>query len=232
MIAYRRSEERRHIKNDQQDTWLTFDPESQVDAMQRGFHSLESLNEEHPGPEMGLSPHRQGNMEVITYVQKGALVQQMSRGAMARIQTGEFQHTRAGRGVVHRSVNASLTETAHVLQSCITLDRADLDVLHQLERFPVTDREGALRLVVSPDGANRSLRIHPDARLYSSVLLPGHHIIHELDTGRGAWLHVVKGRIRLRDHFLGAGDGAALDHEAAVSFTAQQPSEVLLFDLA
>ena len=66
----------------------------------------------------------------------------------------------------------------------------------------------------------------------SSVLLLGQHLIHEMGAGRGAWLHVVKGQIQLRDHCLSTGDGAALDGEAAVSFTAQEPTEILLFDVA
>ena len=52
------------------------------------------------------------------------------------------------------------------------------------------------------------------------------------EKGRGAWLHVVKGRILLREFNLGTGDAAALENEAAISFTAQEPAEVLLFDLA
>ena len=232
MITLRRSDQRRHIKSASQDTWLTFDPESHVDPMRHGFHALESLNEEHPAPEMGLLNHRQGDIEIITYVRTGTLIQQKNPGRMGRIQAGEFQHTRAGGGVEHRSLNASLVETANVFQSCITLDRPDLKPLQQLKHYPLSDREGILKLVVSPDGGEKSLRIHPDVRMYSSVLLLGHHLIHELDKGRGAWLHVVKGRIQLRDYYLGTGDGAALDHEAVVSFTAQQPSEIILFDLA
>jgi hypothetical protein len=232
MISLRRSQERRHIKSAQQDTWLTFDPESHVDPMRNGFHALESLNEEHPGPEMGLSPHRQGTIEIITYVRTGALIHQQVPGGMSPIGTGEFHHTRGHNGSVNHSVNASLIETASIFKCCITLDRPDLEPLLQQKRFPQADREGVLQLVVSPDGAKASLRIDPDVRVYSSVLLMGHHLIHELYRDRGAWLHVVKGRILLQDQYLGTGDGAALDHEAAVSFTAQQPSEILLFDLA
>lgn len=232
MITLRKSEARRHIKSAHQDTWLTFDPESQVDPMRHGFHGLESLNEEHPGPEMGLLRHRPGDLEVITYVHEGTLIHQARMGELDRIQAGEFQHTRAGRGVVHRSINASLTGVANIFQSCLTLDRPDLDPRQQRKSFTPAEREGVLRIVASPDGSEDSLRIHPDIRMYSSLLQLGHHLIHKLGQGRGAWLQVVKGRIQLGDHSLVAGDGAALDHEAAVSIKAQLKSEILLFDLA
>ena len=57
-------------------------------------------------------------------------------------------------------------------------------------------------------------------------------MVHEFQGGRTGWLHVIKGRILLQDRSLRTGDGAALIDEAAASFTAQEPSEILLFDLA
>jgi redox-sensitive bicupin YhaK (pirin superfamily) len=68
--------------------------------------------------------------------------------------------------------------------------------------------------------------------MYSAVLLPGCHLVHEFEGARTGWLHVVDGRILLQDQSLRTGDGAALIGEVAASFTAQEPSEILLFDLA
>jgi len=62
------------------------------------------------------------------------------------------------------------------------------------------------------------------------MLDPGHHIVHELLRGRRAWLHVVQGEVTLGDRVLGAGDGAGVSIERAVSFTAQERSEILLLD--
>ena len=77
-----------------------------------------------------------------------------------------------------------------------------------------------------------SLRTHEDVRMHSAGTRPGSHLIHEPGSGRSAWLHVVKGRILVVDLLLCGGDGAAFTGEAAVSFTAQEGSEVILFDLA
>ncbi len=121
---------------------------------------------------------------------------------------------------------------AHVFQSCITPDGSAVKPNTERNRFPFADRKGALRLVASPDGRDGSLSIHQDVQIYSSILLVGHHPIHELSRGRAAWLHIVQGRVLLQEHVLGTGDAAALEDESAVSFTAQIPSEILLFDLA
>lgn len=232
MITLRRSEERRRLKRGNHDIWMTFDPGNPSDPLRRGFHALESLNEENLGPEMGLYAHPQDDAEIITYVREGSLIHQDAGGGLGRLGPGEFQRTSAGRGIRHRAVNGSLIDCAHVFQFCITPKGIGLQPAQEQRRFPIADREGVLRVVVSPDGGHQSLPIDQNVRLYSSILLLGHHLIHELGSGRGAWLHVVKGRVMFRDHDLHAGDGAALENESALSFTARGSAEVLLFDLA
>jgi redox-sensitive bicupin YhaK (pirin superfamily) len=232
MITVRRSEARRHITNGSQDSWLTFNPENEADPLRWGFRTLEALNEEAPTSEMSLNPHAEEDLEIVTYVREGALVHQESGGTLSSLKAGEFQRTSACRKVRHRVINGSLLNPAHVFQSCITPDGNEFEPGAEQMRFPVADRKGVLRLVASPDGRSGSLRIHQDVEMYSSILLVGHHLIHELSQGRAAWLHVVKGRVALQDHFLGTGDAAGLEGERAVSFTAQVPSEILLFDLA
>lgn len=232
MITLRRSEDRRHVRSGVHDTWMTFDPDNVVDPLRRGFHALETLNEENLAPEMGPFPHGHGDIETVTYVREGTLIHQDGSGRLGHLGAGEFQRTSDRGGIRHRALNGSLTETAHVFRSCITQRAVDTGPDQEQKRFPTADREGVLRLVVSPDGRETSLRIHQDVRVYSSVLLSGHHLIHEMAEGRGAWLHVVRGKVSLRGHELRAGDGAAVDGEAAVAFTAREPAEVLLFDLA
>ena len=217
---------------------MTFNSENAADPFSRGFRALEALNEETPISEMNLHPHTHEDIEVVTYVREGTLIHQNEVGTMGRLGPGEFQRTSASRKVRHRVINASLTNPAHVFQSCITPDGTEFLPGTEQKRFPVADREGILRLVASPDGRNGSLRVQQDLRMYSSVLLVGHHLVHELRIGRAGWLHVVQGRIllngrvQIEDHLLGTGDAAALEDELAVSFTAEIPSEVILFDLA
>jgi redox-sensitive bicupin YhaK (pirin superfamily) len=237
MITVRRSGTRRRVRSGTQDTWLTFDPETHADRFRSGFRTLEALNEETPVSEMNLHPHPQ-DVEIVTYVREGTLVHQDLKGELGRVESGEFQRTSARRRVRHRVINGSLLNPAHVFQSCITPDGIEGEPVTEQKRFPVVDREGVLRLVASPDGRDGSLCIQQDVRMYSSVLLVGHHLVHELSAGRAAWLHVVKGRVLLKgrvlpeDEHLGTGDAAAVENQRAVSFTAEVPSEILLFDLA
>ena len=232
MITVRRSEERRHIQSKGQDTWMTFDPENGIDPLRHGFRGLESLNEEHVAPEMSLYPHLQKHIGLITYVREGALIHQDDAGLFARVEAGEFQHRNLSSRMHYHAVNGSFTETAHVFQSCLTPDRTAPWADQKQKRFYSADRTGTLRLVASQGGKQASHVLNQDVRVYSSILLLGSHLVHEFEEGRTAWLHVVTGRILIQDQSLRTGDGVALIDEVAASFRAQEPSEILLFDLA
>jgi len=232
VITLRRSEDRRHLKRGLSDTWMTFDPENPIDPLRQGFHALELLNEELLAPEMGSDPRHRDDLEIITYVHEGALVYQDDCGALGRLESGEFQRTNLRRGLRDRTLNGSPIDASHIFQGGIAARGMALEPTQEKRRFPIADREGVLRLVVGPDQRPTSLPIQSDVRLYSSILLLGHHLIHPLESGRGGWLHVITGRIRLGPFDLRVGDAAALENEAAISFTAQEPAEVLLFDLA
>jgi quercetin 2,3-dioxygenase len=232
MITVRRSEDRLHVRSRARESWMTFDPSKSVDPFRLGFHALESFNEERLSPDMALPSPSQENVDVLTYVQEGTLIREEASGRLGQLEAGEFQRTSARRDLRHPAAGGASIATTRVFQTCIRAEAVDPGPAQERRRFPRADREGVFRLVGSPDGRESSLRIRQDVRLYSSILLPGHHLIHELAEGRVAWLQVLQGRVRLRDHELGTGDGAALDGEAAVALTARGTSEILLFDLA
>ena len=73
--------------------------------------------------------------------------------------------------------------------------------------------------------------IQQDALMFSAVLEPGQHVVHELSGGRIAWLHLVEGEATLGDTILTTGDGVGVTAERAVSLTAQSETEILLVDL-
>jgi len=90
---------------------------------------------------------------------------------------------------------------------------------------------GWLCVVASPDARSGSLRLRQDALLYSAMLDPGDHVVHELSQGRSTWLHLVEGEASFRDIVLSTGDGAGVTAEHAVSLTAREETEILLLDL-
>jgi quercetin 2,3-dioxygenase len=231
MITLRRHKERHHDRRRKQDLWQTFYPPDQADALAGGFGTLEILNEDRlpPGARIPRHPHR--DAEIVTYVREGALANDDSMGRSGVIQAGEFQRMTAGRGIRHSETNASRTDWAHVFQIGLRPSEAGLEPSHEQKRFSAAERRGVLCVVASPDGRRGSLRIHQDALMYSAMLDPGQHVVHELSQGRSAWLHLVQGEVMLGDVVLTTGDGVGVTAERAVSLTAREQTELLLLDL-
>lgn len=230
-ITLRRSGERTHVSEGDGGRWTTFVPADQRDPLWCGFRVLESLVEHDLAPGMGFLVHAHKDNEMVTYVEEGVVIHGDSVGRTGRLRAGEFRRTSTRGGMFDSAINESRTDRAHVFQSGIASNQDPLRPGGEQKRFPLAERRGFLRLIASPDGRDGSLRIHQNVRMYSSLLDRGTHLIHELGLGRRGWLHVVAGRIQLGEHCLGAGDGVGLADEVAVSFTAQEPSEILLFDL-
>jgi hypothetical protein len=230
MITLRRANERQHDRRRKQDCWLTFSKDG-ADQLADGFGILENLHEDRLPPGAGLPRRPHHDAEIITYVREGALAYEDSLGRSGVIHAGEFQRMTVGRGLRHSETNASRTAWAHVFQIWLQGSKASLAPSHERKRFCVAERRSALRLVASPDAGDGSLRIQQDALIYSAILDPGHHLVHELSHGRGAWLHVVQGEVTLGDITLTTGDGAGITTERAVSFTAREDAEILLLDL-
>jgi redox-sensitive bicupin YhaK (pirin superfamily) len=170
-------------------------------------------------------------MEIITWVLEGALEHKDSLGTTGIIRPGEVQKMSAGSGITHSEYNASKSEPVHFLQIWIQPDRSNIAPRYDQRAFPPGERQGRLRLVVSPDGAEESIRIVQDARMYAGLLAPGDSAVHELAPRRRAWVQVARGAVTLNGIALAAGDGAAIEDEPAITLRGVEDAEVLLFDL-
>ena len=231
MITPRRAEERQHVRRHRQDAWLTFRAQDQADPFAGGFGALCILNEDLLPPGVGVLPYSQPEAEVVTYVLEGALAQKDSVGSWAAIGAGEFQRMICKHGVRHSASNASRVQWAHIFQMWLRPGPTRLEPSHEQRRFSAAQRRGTLCVVASPDGRNESLRLREDVVIFSALLDEGQHLIHELGPKRSAWLHIVSGEVGLADLVLTAGDGVGITAERAVSLTAREKTELLLFDL-
>jgi len=231
MITLRRAEERHHDQRRKREVWLTFHPSDRADPLADGFGTLEILDEICLSPGGGVPRRPPRDAEIVTYIREGALACEDSTGRSGVVHAGEFQRMTTGRSIRHRETNASRTHWARIFQIWLRPSEAELESGHEQKRFSAAERRGVLRVIASPDARRGSLRIHQDALMYSALLDPGQHVVHELSPGRRAWLHLVQGEVTLGDVVLTTGDGAAVRAERAVSFTAQEETEILLLDL-
>jgi redox-sensitive bicupin YhaK (pirin superfamily) len=176
--------------------------------------------------------HGHRDMEIVTYVLDGALAHKDSLGNGSIIRAGELQRMTAGTGVRHSEFNPSDKEAVHLYQIWLLPERNGLKPSYEELALGEAQKRGRFRLVASPDGAEGSLTIHQDARLYLASLLPEEAVTHPIEPGRAAWLQVLRGSVNVIGHGLSAGDGVAVTDESTIWVQAAVPSEVLLFDLA
>ena len=231
MITIRKADDRGHARHGWLESFHTFSFAGYHDPRQMGFRDLRVINEDRVEPGRGFETHSHRDMEIISYVLEGALAHQDSLGNGSTIRPGEVQLMRAGTGVTHSEHNPSDRARVHFLQIWILPDREGLEPAYAQRHFPEGEREGRLRLVVSPDASAGSLRIAQDVSLYAGLLRDGDRIDQALRPGRHAWVQLARGRLRLNGHSLGEGDGAALSDEPSLELTGTGPSEVLVFDL-
>jgi redox-sensitive bicupin YhaK (pirin superfamily) len=231
MISLRRSAERHHDQLRKREVWRTFDPVDRSDRPSDRFGPLEAIDESRLPPRADVPRRGGGDAEIVTYVREGAIAYEDSTGHAGVIHAGEFQRVLTAHGARHSEANASRIEWAHMFQVRLCHSAPLLEPGREQKRFSAAQRRGGLCLVASSDARAGSLRLDQDTRIYSALLEPGQHVVHELAPEHAAWLHVVQGEITLANLVLVTGDGAGVVTERAVSLTARESSEILLFDV-
>ncbi len=195
------------------------------------FGPLRVINEDRVSPGGGFGTHGHRDMEIISYVLEGALGHKDSMGTGSTIVPGDVQRMSAGRGVQHSEYNHAEDGATHFLQIWIEPNVRGIAPGYEQKHFDAASKRGRLRLVASPDGADGSVTIHQDARIYVANLDGDERAELALAPGRHAWVQVARGSIELNGERLGAGDGASLVDEPAIKLAAGQGAEVLVFDL-
>jgi redox-sensitive bicupin YhaK (pirin superfamily) len=216
--------------------WLktrhTFSFNDYSDPKWMGFRSLRVINEDWVAPNGGFPTHPHRDMEIITYVLSGKLEHKDSLGTGSVILPGDGQRMTAGRGIRHSEANPSSIESVHLLQIWILPEKQGLEPGYEQRSFPEVEKRGKLRLIASSDGAEGSVKIHQDAKLFATLLASGEEVTQPIDDQRHAWLQVAKGNVELNGRKLHQGDGAAISEEKQLTIKATEAAEVLLFDLA
>lgn len=215
------------------------------DPSRMGWGALRVCNDDEIAPGSGFDPHPHRDMEIITYVRRGAISHRDSLGNAGRTGAGDVQVMHAGTGIVHAEYNAD-AEPIHSFQIWLRPERHGLPPGWGTRHFP-NRPSGELRVLASGrvgEEAERSARASPepsaetplplyaDAALLAGRLLPGQTATHRLDAERRAYLIAAAGSIMVNGIRLGPRDGAAISAEPSLEITAEDDAELVLLDLA
>jgi redox-sensitive bicupin YhaK (pirin superfamily) len=231
MIALRPAGERGHADYGWLDSWHSFSFAGYRDPAHMGFGPLRVINEDRVAAGAGFGTHGHRDMEIISYVLDGALAHRDSLGNGSVIRPGDVQRLSAGTGVMHSEFNHQTDATTHFLQIWIEPDQPGVQPGYDERRFEAADKRGRLRMIASPDGADGSVRMHQQARVYAGLFEGEESDELAIAPGRRAYVHLARGRLWVNGQALQAGDALKLTAEASVKVAQGEGAEVLVFDL-
>jgi quercetin 2,3-dioxygenase len=195
------------------------------------FGVLRVINEDRVAPGGGFGTHPHRDMEIVSYVLSGELGHRDSMGNGSVIRPGDVQRMSAGTGVFHSEMNPSNTTPVHFLQIWIRPDRNGITPGYEQKYFADAEKRGRLRLIASGDGAEGSVLLHQDARLYAGLFDGSEQATLAIAEGRRVYVHLVRGELEVNGTRLAGGDALKLTAATALAVAQGRDAEVLVFDL-
>ena len=231
MFEIRPAAGRGHADHGWLNSFHSFSFGSYHDATRMGFGPLRVINDDRIAPGSGFGTHGHRDMEIISYVLEGALAHQDSMGNGSVIRPGDVQRMSAGRGVMHSEFNHDKAAQTHFLQIWIEPSERGIDPGYEERHFDAALRRGRLALIASPDGAQASVRLHQDARLFAGLFDGDESAELAIAPGRRLYVHVCRGSLMVDGQRLATGDAAAITDQTRIALSAGRQAEVLVFDL-
>jgi redox-sensitive bicupin YhaK (pirin superfamily) len=202
------------------------------DPARMGQGALRVWNDDEIAPGTGFPAHPHSDMEIITYVRKGAITHQDSLGNKGRTEAGDVQVMSAGTGIRHAEYNVEATPTT-LFQIWIEPTRRGGQPSWGAKPFPKSDRSG--RFVTLASGFandNDALPIRTDARVLGLTLKAGERAEYPTDASRKLYLVPATGKLDVNGITIDARDGAAIGDETLIRIEALEDSEIVMVDAA
>ena len=232
MLQVRKSQDRGYADHGWLKSFHSFSFASYHDPQFMGWGNLRVINEDRVAAGMGFGKHSHRNMEIISYVLSGELAHQDSMGNVKSIPPGDVQRMSAGSGVTHSEFNHSKNQTTHFLQIWIEPNVLEIEPSYEQKTIPLADKQGKFCLVASPDGANGSVKIFADAKVYAGLFNGTQSAQFQLDPKRKAYVHLITGSLAVNGHKLSGGDALLIAEESLLTIDGGVNAEVLFFDLS
>lgn len=193
---------------------------------------LRVWNDDTIAPRTGFPTHPHNDMEIITYVRKGAITHRDSLGNLGRTEAGDVQVMSAGTGIQHSEFNLEDEDTT-LFQIWILPDRRGEEPSWGARPFPKGDRAGQfVPLASGMAGDGDALPIRSNARVLGATVRAGDTISYRLTPDRHAYLVPATGRVKVGTVEAQARDGVAITGLDRITVTALKDSELVLVDAA
>jgi len=202
------------------------------DPDRMGWGALRVWNDDTIAPQEGFPPHPHRDMEIITYVRKGAITHADNLGNHGRTEAGDVQVMSAGTGIRHAEFNLE-PDVTQIFQIWILPSARGGEPQWGSRPFPKGGRAGRLVALASgfPEDAD-ALPIRTPARVLGATLKAGERCDYRLGAGRRAYLVPASGAVEIEGAVVNARDGAAISDTETLAIKALKDSEIVLVDVA
>jgi len=200
------------------------------DPARMGWGNVRVWNDDEIAPKSGFPTHPHRDMEIITYVRKGAITHRDSVGNEGRTAAGDVQVMSAGTGIQHSEFNLE-DETTKLFQIWIIPREAGGTPRWDARQFPKQTRNGQLEILASgyaDEIAAGALEIRADARLSGATLQSGQTLTHQLADDASGYLVVSTGGLTIGGVTLHERDAATIEAGSLVTIEATEASEFLI----
>jgi len=205
------------------------------DPNRMNWGALRVWNDDTIAPNTGFPAHPHRDMEIVTYVRKGAITHKDSLGNVGRTEAGDVQIMSAGTGVVHSEYNLE-PEATQIFQIWILPTRAGEQPRWGARPFPRGERAGRFVALASGFAEDAdALPIRAEARVAGATLKAGETATYAASKDRRLYLVPATGAIEIGAIEIGrvrvnARDGAAVTEVDEITVTALEDSEIVLVD--
>lgn len=202
------------------------------DSNRMHWGNLRVWNDDTIAPHSGFPKHPHRDMEIITYVRKGAITHEDSLGNRGRTTAGDVQVMSAGTGIAHSEMNEE-DEATQIFQIWIIPTASGLPPSWGTRPFPKAERDGSFAILASGFAEDEeALSIRTNARVLATTLRPGQSADYQIVPGSKVYLVPAKGKIDVNGVIASAGDGVAISDETELRITAHEESEIVMVDAA
>jgi redox-sensitive bicupin YhaK (pirin superfamily) len=200
------------------------------DPDRMGFGSIRVWNDDTIQPKSGFPPHPHSDMEIITYVRKGAITHRDNQGNQGRTEAGDVQVMSAGSGVAHSEYNME-DEVTQIFQIWILPKERGGQPSWGARPFPKGERSGRFVTLASGFGEDGdALKIRTDARVLGATIKAGDTVEYPIGKDRRGYLVPATGAVEIDGVRVNARDGAAIEDVETLRVKALEDSEVVLVD--
>jgi redox-sensitive bicupin YhaK (pirin superfamily) len=205
-VEIRRGGERFRTASGWLESWQSFSFGPHYDPANVGFGFLLAHNDETVAPGTGFDPHPHQDLEIVTWVLRGALAHRDSEGHSGVVHPGLAQRMSAGSGIRHSEWNDG-GEPVHYVQMWVRPEQFDLTPSYQQASVDLSSGELVPIASGLPKHAS-STAIHINQRsagMSVARLTPGDTVV--LPSAPYVHLFVAQGTVTLED----AGDLGTAD---------------------